>query len=56
MLSSSPDGYGSGPDVAYAALWLTSDEAWGVTGIDVGIDVGIDGGDAIRTRPLQRGS
>ena len=44
------DGYGSGPDVAYAALWLISDEASWVTGIDLVID----GGDAVGARAPER--
>ena len=46
------DGYGCGPDVAYAALWLISDEASWVTGIDVTID----GGDAVCARAPERRS
>ena len=44
------NGYGTGPDVAYAALWLISDEASWVTGIDVVID----GGDSVGAQPPQR--
>lgn len=47
---SSLDGYGTGPDVAYAALWLISDESSWVTGIDVAID----GGDAACARAPER--
>ncbi len=47
---SSLEGYGCGPDVAYAALWLISDEASWVTGIDVIID----GGDEVCARPPER--
>lgn len=43
-------GYGSGPDVAYAVLWLLSDEASWVTGADIPID----GGDAVCAQPPER--
>ena len=44
--------YGTGADVAYAALYLCSDEASWVTGADLTVD----GGDDVHALPLERAS